>query len=186
MKTLVLTFAAVLATVAFAQEQSSGDGAKPERRHMRAMGPRGDRMPMGPMMMDPILRMVSNPQAAAKLGLTDEQVAKLKELSKGRENDRETQKAIRKFVDRQMELLAADKIDEVAVMATVDEICEARRAAMKDQLKRTIAARSILTPEQLAKAKAMVGEFRGGHRPPRPAKDKPEAAPKADAAPKAE
>jgi len=184
MKTLVLTFAAVLATVAFAEEQSA-DGAKPERRHMRAMGPRGDRMPMGPMMMDPILRMVSNPQTAAKLGLTDEQVAKLKELSKGREHDRETQKAIRKSVDRQMELLAADKIDEVAVMATADEICEARRTAMKEQLKRTIAARSILTPEQLAKAKAMLEEFRGGRRPPRPAKDKQEAAPKADAAAKA-
>ena len=178
MKTLILTFAAVLATVAFAQDKA-GDGAKPERKPMRAMGPRGDRMPMGPMAMDPILRMAANPQMAAKLGLTEEQVAKLKELSKGRDHDREAQKTVRKCMERQMELLAADTIDEVAVMATVDELCEARKAAMKEQIKRTIAARAVLTPEQLAKAKAMANDFRG-RRPPRPAKDKPEAAPKAE------
>lgn len=179
MKTLILTFAAVFAAVAFAQEPA-GDGTKQERKPMRTMGPRGDRMPMGGPMMDPILRMATNPQMSAKLGLTEDQIAKLKELSKGHGQDRDAQKKIRKCMDRQIELLNADTIDEVALMATVDELCDVRKVAMKEQLKRTIAARSILTPEQLAKARSLASEFRGGRRPPRPAKgDKPEAAPKA-------
>ena len=179
MKTLVLTFAAALATVAFAQEPA-GEGAKPERKPMHTMGLRGDRMPMGAVTMDPVLRIATNPQMSAKLGLTEEQVAKLKELSKGRGQDREVQKKIRKIMDRQVELLSADTIDEVAVMATVDEICEARKVVMKEQLKRTIAARAVLTPEQIAKAKAMAAEVRNGRRAQRPAKDgKPDAAAKA-------
>ena len=182
MKTLILTFAAALATVALAQEPANpGEGAKPERRAVRPMGPRGDRMPAGlPMMMDSVLRMTADPQFAAKLGLTDDQAAKLKEIAKDRGRDRDAQKQIRKCMDRQAELLGAEKIDEAAVMATVDELCEARKASMKDYIKRMIAARAVLTPEQLEKAKSLVNEFRGGRRPQRPAKDKPAAAPKAE------
>ena len=65
MKALILTFVASLATVAFAQNP---------------MGLRTERMAMGSPMMDPILRMVATPQFAAKLGLTEEQVAKLAAL----------------------------------------------------------------------------------------------------------
>ena len=182
MKTLALTFVAALATVALAQEPAaSGDGAKPDRKAMRPAGPRGARMQMGsPMMMDSILRMANDPQFAAKLGLTDEQKAKLKEISGGRGHDRDSQKAVRKCMDRQAELLSADKIDEAAIMATVDELCEARKVAMKEHLKRMIAARAVLTPEQLAKAKSLANEFRGGRRPPKPASDKPAAAPKTE------
>lgn len=184
MKTLVLTFAAALAAMAFAQEQSNaGESAKPARRAMRPTAPRGDRMPMmmgSPLMTDPVLRAVTHPQFAAKLELTEEQMAKLRELAKGRGQDRDAQKKIRKSMDRQMELLNAETIDEVAVMATVDELCEARRTVMKEQIKRMIAARAILTPEQLAKARALASEFRNSPRPSRPAKDKPAAAPKAE------
>ena len=83
-------------------------------------------------------------------------------------------------MDRQAELLKADVIDEVAILAAVDECFELRKSEMKDQLKRLIAARTILTPEQFAKAKAIAEEFRGSRRPQRPAKAKPDAAPKTE------
>ena len=188
MKTLILTLASALATVAFAQEQAA-EIVKPARNAtMRQMGPRsGDRMGMGMPMVDPILRMAATPQFAAKLGLTSDQAAKLKEATKGNNaQNRETQVKIRKCMERQNDLLKADTIDEAAIMATVDELFELRKSAMKAQLTRMIAARAILTPEQFAKAKAMLEEFRGGRRPPKTAKGKPDAAPKADVAPKAE
>ena len=185
MKTVILTIAAALATVAFAKEPAV-EGAKPERKAMRAPGSRsGDRMQMGMPMLEPILRMVANPQFAAKLGLAEDQVAKLQALVKGRTQDRDIQAKIRKCMDRQAELLKVDSIDEAAVMAAVDELFELRKTAMKEQIKRMIAAKAVLTPEQLAKAKALIGEFRGGRRQPKPDKGSQTDAPKPAAEPKA-
>ena len=152
----------------------------------------------GPM-IDPIVRMVSNPKAAEKLGLSEEQQAKLKEINKVGEAGRERQKKVREATMKQIELMKADKVDEAAVMKAIDEVFELRKEMAKDQAKRVIAVKAILTPEQVAKAHeemkqmfqargdrgprrggAERGPRRGGDRPgPKEGGDKPGPKPEA-------
>lgn len=149
MKSLIVVAVAALSCMAFAEGPEGG--ARPEGGR-RGFGPRAGGM--GPMMggMDPIVRMVSNPAIAEKIGLSDEQKAKLKELNKGPEAARETQKKVHEAMEKQIELMKAEKIDEAAVMSAIDEVFELRKAMAKEQAKRVIAVKSILTPEQVKKA----------------------------------
>ena len=148
MKSLIMVAIAALSCLAFAEGAPEG-GPRPEggRRGLRGGG-------MGPMMggMDPIVRMVSNPAVAEKLGLSEEQKTKLKELKGDNQSNREAQKKVREATMKQLELMKAEKIDEAAVMAAIDEVFELRKAMAKEQAKRVIAVKSVLTPEQVAKA----------------------------------
>ena len=150
MKSLIIVAVAALSCVAFADGGPEG-GARPEGGR-RGFGPREGGM--GPMIggMDPIVRMVSNPEVADKIGLSDEQKAKLKELKGDREANRAAQEKVRAATMKQLDLMKADKVDEAAVMAAIDEVFELRKAMAKEQAKRVIAVKSVLTPEQVAKA----------------------------------
>ena len=120
-------------------------------------------------MSSPLLRYLSNPEAAEKLGLTEEQKTKLKALDKGRSASYDAQDKMRAAMRRQMALMEAEKIDEAALMAAIDEVCALRKTVAKEQAKRLIAVKSILTPEQVRKAneEAKSGSYehgeRGGH-----------------------
>ena len=146
MKSLMMTVVAALACAAFAQAPEGGAPREGGRR-----GGMGPGMMGGPM-MDPIVRAVSNPKAAEKLGLTEEQQAKLKEVNKPNAASRENQKKVREATMKQLELMKAEKIDEAAVMKAIDEVFELRMEMAKEQAKCVIAVKSILTPEQIAKA----------------------------------
>ena len=138
MKSLIVVAVAALSCVAFADGPEGGQRPEGPRR---GFGPRDG---FGPMMGgDPIVRMVSNPAVAEKLGLSDEQKAKLKELKGNGEANRETQKKVREATMKQVELMKAEKIDEVF---------ELRKAMAKEQAKRVIAVKSVLTPEQVKMA----------------------------------
>ena len=160
MKSLIAMSAAALCCVALAEGPQPGGM------------PRGGMMPPGmPGMSDPILRIVSSPKGAEKLGLTAEQQEKLKSVMGDRKNVRESQKKVREATMKQVELMKAEKIDEAAVMAAIDEVFEIRKQMAKDQAKRLIAVKSILTPEQIAKAREDLkatfgarGQRPGGHR----------------------
>ncbi len=173
MKKLFLTLTAtVLAGVVFAQGPDAG--------RMGPRGPRGGEM----FNMDMIARVVQNPQVAEKLGLTAEQTAKLAELkTTNRAATSETQKKIRAAMGKQTELLKAEKVDEAAIMALIDEVFELRKAIAKEQMKKVISVRTILTPEQITKVREVMKEMRGkrgeGRRPRGKAKEAktPEAKP---------
>ena len=191
-KMMMVAVAALVSAACFADEPAEG-AKRPERRMNRP--PMGERAMMGGagMMGDPIAWAVMNPRVAEKIGLSDEQKAKLKELQGARGGNRELQEKVRKGMEKQMELLKAEKIDEAAVMAAIDEVFEARKTVAKEQTKRLIAIRAILTPEQAAKATEAMKELRGnrgprgegrGPRGPKPEAPKSEA-PKADAQPQA-
>jgi Spy/CpxP family protein refolding chaperone len=149
MKMLMMVAVAALSCVAFAEGPEGG--ARPEGGR-RGFGPRDGGM--GPMMggMDPIVRLVSNPAVAEKLGLSDEQKAKLKELKGDHEANREAQNKVREATMKQLDLMKAEKINEAAVMAAIDEVFELRKAMAKEQAKRVIAVKSVLTPEQVKMA----------------------------------
>ena len=161
MRSIIVAAVAALCCVAFA------DG--PEGGAQPAGGRRGftPREGMGPMMgmmggMDPVVRAVSNPAIAEKIGLSEEQKAKIKEANGTPEANREAQKKIRDASMKQAELMRAEKIDEAAVMAAIDEVFELRKAVAKEQAKRTITIKSILTPEQTKKAQE---EMKSGFAP---------------------
>ena len=148
MKSLIIVAVAALSCVAFADGPEGGQRPEGPRR---GLGPRDG---FGPMMggVDPIVRMVSNPAVAEKIGLSDEQKAKLKELKGNGGANRESQKKVREAMMKQAELMKAEKVDEAAVMATIDEVFELRKAMAKEQAKRVIAVKSVLTPEQVKMA----------------------------------
>lgn len=134
MKCMIAVCAAALAFAATAQDPTM-------RRNPNPAGA-----------INPVVRAALNPKLAEKLGITEEQSAKLKALNAEKDGQKELNERIRKGMERQAELLKADKVDEAAVMAALDEVWEARKEVAKRQTKRIIAVKSILTPEQVAKA----------------------------------
>ena len=155
MKSLIMLAAAMIAAVTFGQDAP--------KRNMGRFRPMGEGFAA-----DPIARMVSNPKVAEKLNLTEEQKTKLEELIKTqREGMKEKRVKMSEAMKRQMDLMNAEEIDESKVMASIDEVFALRCAMAKDQVKRVIAVKNILTPEQIKKANEIKAEFRdrGGRRP---------------------
>jgi len=134
----------------------------------RMVGPRG-----GMHAIDSVVRMASNPKFAEQVGLTAEQKAKIEELQKlQRDEVKKLGEAMRVASTKKADMLNAAKVDEAAVMAAIDEVCEVRKQMEKAQAKKIIAVKNVLTPEQLEKAFAAMKELRGpaGARRPRPTK----------------
>jgi len=141
MKTLLTLAIAALAATTFAGPK---EGKGP--------GPRGPRGGMEGA-QDPIVRLVTNPKAAAKIGLSDDQIKQIKEIEKSNRGDMDQlRKAHRDAMEKQAELLKAKTIDEAAVMAEIDKAFDARKEMAKRQTKRVIAIKALLTPEQVDKA----------------------------------
>ena len=125
----------------------------------REGGGRGFMRNGGGMMFNPIVGLAMNPRVADKLDLTGEQKGKIKALREERKGDAEKFGELRKLEEKQAELMKADNVDEAAVMATIDEIFELRKAMAKDQAKLAIAVTAILTPEQIAKGREELKKF---------------------------
>lgn len=114
--------------------------------------------------------LVNNPEMRKKLGITDEQAAKI------RQQTLEFRKAeIRNRADLEIKrldlhsLMAADAPDKAAIDRTLQEVGAAQMALEKSAVDFHLAMRSALTPEQREKLKAMRQEFHGRgegqHRP---------------------
>lgn len=147
-KTILTMMMLVLAGMAFAQTVT--DGRTPKSR-------RDGGFPSS----DAIVRLAQNPKMVEKLGITPEQSARLAELSKdGRASGAESQKKLRAAMENQANLLKVQPIDEAAVMTSIDEVFELRKATAKAQMKKFIAVRTILTPDQIEKAREAMKELR--------------------------
>ncbi len=147
MKKLMMIAVAALCCVALA------DG--PERGGRRPGGPYGGMggMRHPEMGMDPIVFAVSRPKIVEKLGLSDEQKTKLKAVTDRAKEGRDSMKKVREATMKQFDLMKAEKVDEAAVMKAIDEVFELRKQMAKEQVRRVIEIKSILTPEQIAKAR---------------------------------
>jgi len=123
---------------------------------MGMMGDMGKRM-MGGGGMDMMLR---NPKTQKKLGLTDDQKAKLKTLSSD-----SMRKSIKNEADIKIlfldlkDLMSSPKPDTAKVDSKIDEIAAACSAEAKLMIHTMIASRSVLTPEQLEKLEGMRGKM---------------------------
>ncbi len=152
MKTVFVTLFAALTFAVFAQEPAEKAGPKPHA------GPKAMHMQGA---IEPVVRAALNPKVAEKLGLTEEQTARLKALAADRDANKALQSQIRKGMERQAELLNAEKIDEAAVMAALDEVWAAKKEIAKLQTKRVIAVREVLTPDQIKQALEEFKSIRG-------------------------
>ena len=115
----------------------------------------------GGMMGDPAVMAATNPKIAEKIGLSAEACEQIKKLdTDNRAKVQELQKKTRELMEKQAQLMKAEKIDESAVMAAIDELFECRKEMAKTQTKRLISVKSLLTPEQITKATELLKEFR--------------------------
>ena len=176
MKVLVFTFAIALCGAAFAEGADCGAPRPEGGRARMGAGVRGGEMGMP---ADPILRAVSNRKLVEKLGLADEQKSKLEAVMRQSKESRDLQARMREAMKRQVSLLEAEKVDEAAVMAAIDELFDLRKQMAKSQAKRVIAVKAILTPEQIAKARSELGS----QKPPRNARRRGPAGGERPAAP---
>ncbi len=104
--------------------------------------------------------LANNPEMRQKLGITEEQAAKI------RQQTLDFRKAeIRNRADLQIKrldlhsLMAADTPDRAAIDRTLQEVGAAQMALEKSAVDFHIAMRTALTPEQREKLKAMRQEF---------------------------
>lgn len=158
MKKLIVLLAVAASFAAMAQGPEKGAGRRMMRRQGPAMGAQNE--------LSGLMFAVRNPKAAERLGLSEEQKEKLKELNGRGKNDagRALNEKVRNGMQKQAELMKAEKIDEAAVMAAIDEVWDARKEIAKNQARRIIVVKNILTPEQIGKALEIVKERRAGGR----------------------
>lgn len=169
MKKLMFAMVAALSFAAVAQD-AEGPKAGPKDGGRRGMRDRGAMMAErgmmpggfgGGMMGDPAVMAASNPKIAEKIGLSDEAREQIKKFdADNRAKVQELQKKTREAMEKQAQLMKAEKIDEAAVMAAIDELFECRKEMAKTQTKRLISVKSLLTPEQIAKATEVMKELR--------------------------
>jgi Spy/CpxP family protein refolding chaperone len=111
---------------------------------------------------DHLMRMAEDPRVRQYLGLTDEQVGRLHKIGIDAEKA-----SVQTRADMQLrhielrELLRADNPDHDAIMRKLDEVNAVQGKMQKQGVETLLAARSVLTPEQLKKIKTFM-EDRGG------------------------
>lgn len=158
MKKLIVLLAVAASFAAMAQGPEKGDGRRMMRRQGPMMGAQNE--------MSGLMFVMRSPKAAERLGLSEEQKEKLKKLNAGQGKDagRALNEKVREGMKKQAELMKAEKVDEAAVMAAIDEVWEARKEIAKNQVRRIIAVKNLLTPEQIGKALEIMKERRAAGR----------------------
>jgi len=114
---------------------------------------RGQGHRMGPQ----LLAMLENERVRTELGLTDQQADRLHQIAvEAKKSSVKTQADIAVRGIELREMLRADKPDREAVMKRVQEISELRGQLMKQHIESFLAAKSVLTPEQQKKMRALM------------------------------
>lgn len=98
------------------------------------------------------------------LGLTDDQVIKIKDIfSEGGKARIQARAEIRVARLEMRQLMRNDNVDRAAVDRKIKEISSLREKLMRNRIETRLKIRAVLTPEQRKKARAMTPfSFRGG------------------------
>ena len=146
-----------LGTVNWAAGQAEG------RPQWGMAGPGHERGMAGPgHEAEHLLAMLDNDRVKAALGLTEDQVTRLRQITVETEKTAIKTKAdlaVRRIELR--ELLKADNPDRDTVMRKVQEVSALTGQLMQQHVQALLSAKTILTPEQQKK----IREFRANHRP---------------------
>lgn len=156
-------------------------GPRGDRPQQFRNGPMGDNSMMADMEARMFLRMITRPNAAKELGLTEDVLAEINDTFLDIDVRINTlQDELAKAAAEQAELLKATPINEEAVMTAVGKVWDIRKQLAELQTKKLIVVLSTLTPEQTAKAREMLQNRgpaawgnRGNRGPRNPANDAP-------------
>lgn len=145
-----IAIAAVLvlgaAGLAFAAQQSWGPGWG-----------RGFHGREGSLMGQRILAFLDNQQVRSELNLTDDQVARLRQLVTNTEKANiETRAKVAVAGIDLRQLMQSDKPNQAAVMKKVQQIVDLRGQIMKTNVQALLQAKTILTPEQQDKIRQFI------------------------------
>jgi len=106
-----------------------------------------------------ILRFLESPQNVLELGLTEEQVKKIRDGAFGVRKEQIRLRADLEFAGvEQARLLTAEKVDEKALMGAVEKSGRIRTELAKLQMRQVLLVRNNMTPEQHAKLREMMGK----------------------------
>lgn len=110
-------------------------------------------------------RLINNPKVRKELGITDEQIERLKDAKVELENQRKDLIAeIKKARKKQMDLMRADELDKTAIMAAINQSGKLRTKMERLRVKELFEVQDILTKEQLGKVKERMQKQMRKHR----------------------
>ena len=148
------------------QHGFQGRGFGGEYGHGRMGWQRGGHREFGGRMS--LLRMAENPHVRQTLGLTDEQVSRLHRIAVDSEKASIQTRADLELRHLELrELMRAENPDQAAIMQKLDEVNALRGKMAKARVKTMLDARSVLTPEQIKKVRALMESRAGERRPER-------------------
>lgn len=108
-----------------------------------------------------IARILANTKVAQEVGLTEDQIATLRnKLDELRKEEADIRAALEKLGIDQAKLLTEKDLNEEAIMAAVDKLAEKRTALAKLQIKKLILIKKTITPEQMQKIQEILRRHR--------------------------
>lgn len=135
-----------LAVAGFAQEPGKPEAPAP--RHEQGRESTGQGI---------IFHLIDNPKSVQELGLTEEQVKRIRE---GADETRKSQMKLRADLElagvEQAKLLTGDQVDEKSLMQAVEKTGRIRTEMAKLQMKQILLVRNNMTAEQHAKLRKMI------------------------------
>jgi Spy/CpxP family protein refolding chaperone len=149
-----------------AQERDGGRHGKRE-----ASGEHGRRgAPERHRVGGPIERLLKDPKAAAKLGMSSDQIADLKsQLGAIEAKEKELHASMQALGRKQMELLQRGDVERQVIYQIIDQLGDVRTQLAKCRIDRLLAVQAVMTDEQQAKLRDRMHNRRrekGGRRRP--------------------
>jgi Spy/CpxP family protein refolding chaperone len=116
---------------------------------------RGDGPPRGPDGPHPMMRLLDNPEATEKLGLTEEQVAALKEVRYETQKQSVALQADAELAQLELQrVLQSDSPDEAAAHAAIEQAGQARIKLQQSRVSALLQAREAIGAEKWNEIKA--------------------------------
>ena len=150
----IMFIAAVMGLATLVQaEELEGKGREREGRRPRRE--KGDDFRAGPPKGrggSLVERLSTDPKAAARLGLSDDQISDLKsKMTAIDAREKELHAAMQELGRKQMELLQSGNAEREVIYQIIDQLGDVRTQLAKSRIDRLFVVQSVLTEEQQAK-----------------------------------
>lgn len=160
MKHLIIFAILAFSMMSFAQSPAPANGKVPNMKNELA-----NRFKHQMRMLKMLPHAIKSPEVVEKLGITAEQIEKLKKVGKNKDEFKALEEKMRAADEKQFALFLSDNVDEVAVMMVIDEMSEVKKEIAKAKARELLSIKSVLTPEQLSKFPAVLLERQKSKRP---------------------
>lgn len=160
MKHLMIFAILAFSMMSFAQSPAPSNGKVPNMKNEL-----GDRFKHQMRMLKILPHAIKSPEVVEKLGITAEQIEKLKKVGENKDEFKALKEKMRAATEKQFALFLSDRVDEVAIMMVIDEMSEVNKEITKAKARELLSIKSVLTPEQLSKLPSILLERQKSKRP---------------------